>query len=270
MISIPTTGEARKIGDAIIFVEIDEEHPEVRAARRGWYKAAVLAGGEIWTVDIGSPPSWDLAWDDPRAYDEIAASAISFGIHPEWAEDEEIASTIQSATEWAVDEDGVYEVERINEYVENPASFTAKGERMYEHILDGYLQKGIQQAEAKRIAAATVYARSASVPGLVKSRYSRNPETSGYSIGRRQQLQRNPRLTAQQRRRIPARQYAVPELRKLPIEDENHIRNAMARFNQVKGLSREQKERAFDRIVNAAARHGIDATGFVERYSHYA
>ncbi len=271
IVSIPTTGEARKIGDALIFIEIDEDRQEERA----WYKGVVIARGEIWEFsDLGAPPNWDLAWDSDEAYDEMAASAISFGSYyssynrgndvPKWAPPAHIADAIEAETSWAQDDRRIYEIERINEYLENPATFTAKGERMYDSIMEGYLQKGIREPEAKRIAAATVYARSANVPGLVESQYQRNPEEDGFTMSH------NPALTTAGRKKLKPRQFAVPELRKLPIEDAGHVRNAMARFNQVKGLSRDQKEKAYNRIVNAAIHHGIDATHFIERYTRYA
>jgi len=44
----------------------------------------------------------------------------------------------------------------------------------------------------------------------------------------------------------------------LPINDESHVRNAMARFNQTKFESDAAKERARKKILAAAERHNID------------
>ena len=44
----------------------------------------------------------------------------------------------------------------------------------------------------------------------------------------------------------------------LPINDESHVRNAMARFNQTEFESAAAKERARKKIVAAAKRHGIE------------
>ena len=44
----------------------------------------------------------------------------------------------------------------------------------------------------------------------------------------------------------------------LPINDDAHIRNAMARWNQTDFQSATAKERARQRIVGAARRHGIE------------
>lgn len=44
----------------------------------------------------------------------------------------------------------------------------------------------------------------------------------------------------------------------LPINDESHVRNAIARFNQTEFESQAAKERARKKIVAAAKRHGIE------------
>ena len=44
----------------------------------------------------------------------------------------------------------------------------------------------------------------------------------------------------------------------LPINDDEHIRNAMARFNQTEFESTSAKEGARRKIVSAAKKHGIE------------
>lgn len=46
----------------------------------------------------------------------------------------------------------------------------------------------------------------------------------------------------------------------LPIHDEEHIRNAMARFNQTEFESKTAKERARKKVVAAARKHGIEVS----------
>jgi hypothetical protein len=46
----------------------------------------------------------------------------------------------------------------------------------------------------------------------------------------------------------------------LPINDERHIRNAMARFNQTDFESASAREQARKKIVAAAKRHGIEVS----------
>jgi hypothetical protein len=44
----------------------------------------------------------------------------------------------------------------------------------------------------------------------------------------------------------------------LPIHDEAHVRNAIARFNQTDFESKAAKQRAREKILRAAERHGIE------------
>ena len=46
----------------------------------------------------------------------------------------------------------------------------------------------------------------------------------------------------------------------LPIHDESHVRNAMARWNQTEFQSATAKEEARQKIVSAAKRHGIEVS----------
>lgn len=62
------------------------------------------------------------------------------------------------------------------QWEQNPAAFTTKGERLYEQVKRGYGR----DPRAKSIAAATVYKQSAKVPGLVRAR--RNPVDGPYTV----------------------------------------------------------------------------------------
>jgi len=46
----------------------------------------------------------------------------------------------------------------------------------------------------------------------------------------------------------------------LPINDETHVRNAIARFNQTDFEDADAKEKARRKILAAAKRHGIDVS----------
>lgn len=68
-------------------------------------------------------------------------------------------------------------------------------------------------------------------------------------------------LTARGRDRLRSTQFAYVDRKggeHLPIHDEEHVRNAMARFNQTEFESAAAKERARRKIVGAAKRHGIE------------
>jgi hypothetical protein len=57
---------------------------------------------------------------------------------------------------------------------------------------------------------------------------------------------------------LPNSVYAFPKQRKEPLTDATHVRNAVARFDQVMGVSDEDRELAFANIEKAAKYYGID------------
>ena len=52
--------------------------------------------------------------------------------------------------------------------------------------------------------------------------------------------------------------------RRLPIHDESHVRNALARFNQVQFEDDEARDRARRRLLQAARKYGIVPIGFMD------
>lgn len=69
-----------------------------------------------------------------------------------------------------------------------------------------------------------------------------------------------PELDARDRDRLDKDQFAYVDKdggEHLPINDEEHVRNAMARWNQTDFQSKTAKEKARQKIVGAARRHGI-------------
>ena len=70
-------------------------------------------------------------------------------------------------------------------------------------------------------------------------------------------------LTQRKRDRLRKSSFAYVDSKggeHLPIHDEGHIRNAMARFNQTEFESASKKEGARRKIVSAAKRHGIEVS----------
>jgi len=56
----------------------------------------------------------------------------------------------------------------------------------------------------------------------------------------------------------PPKRFAFPKERKEPLTDASHVRNASARFNQVKGVSSEEKATAKKKIQSAARKYGVE------------
>jgi hypothetical protein len=65
-------------------------------------------------------------------------------------------------------------------------------------------------------------------------------------------------LSADDRKQIDDSNFAFPDQRKEPLENASHVRNAIARFDQVKDVSDEDREKAFGRIKAAAKKFGVD------------
>jgi hypothetical protein len=60
------------------------------------------------------------------------------------------------------------------------------------------------------------------------------------------------------RSNLPDSVYAFPKQRKEPLTDASHVRNALARFDQVEGISDSDRELAFANIKKAAQHYGVD------------
>lgn len=65
-------------------------------------------------------------------------------------------------------------------------------------------------------------------------------------------------LTAQSD--LPDSVYAFPTQRKEPLTDASHVRNAIARLDQVQGASAGDRELAFANIQKAAEHYGVELT----------
>jgi hypothetical protein len=66
------------------------------------------------------------------------------------------------------------------------------------------------------------------------------------------------KLTIATRKRLSATKFAFPKQRKEPLEKASHVRNAIARFAQVKGVTEAVRRAAWKRIQSAAKRYGVD------------
>jgi class 3 adenylate cyclase len=75
-----------------------------------------------------------------------------------------------------------------------------------------------------------------------------------------------PELGEKARAKLPDSAFAYIDslgVRRLPINDEAHVRNALARFNQVRFESEPARERARTRLLKAAKKYGIVPVGFM-------
>jgi hypothetical protein len=66
------------------------------------------------------------------------------------------------------------------------------------------------------------------------------------------------KLTQQKRDSISDDKFAFPKEEKEPLNDAAHVRNAIARFNQVEGVTDEERDAAWKRIRSAAKKFGVN------------
>jgi len=74
------------------------------------------------------------------------------------------------------------------------------------------------------------------------------------------------RLAASKRAQLPGSAFAYVDSRgrrRLPIHDEAHVRNALARFSRVAFENDADRERTRTRLLNAAKKYGIVPVGFI-------
>ena len=67
-------------------------------------------------------------------------------------------------------------------------------------------------------------------------------------------------LSQEDRDELKDSKFAFPKQRKEPIEDASHVRNAIARFDQVEGVSDEERDEAWKRIKKAADKFGVEVS----------
>lgn len=71
-------------------------------------------------------------------------------------------------------------------------------------------------------------------------------------------------ITTKQRKALPDSTFGVPGKRKFPLDTCARVRNAMARFNQAKGLTAGEKASLRRKIMSAAAKCGIKVNNFAK------
>ena len=67
-------------------------------------------------------------------------------------------------------------------------------------------------------------------------------------------------LDTEHRDAIDDDKFAFPKQRKEPIENASHVRNAISRFNQVEGVSDDERDAAWKRIKAAAKKYDVEVS----------
>ena len=64
--------------------------------------------------------------------------------------------------------------------------------------------------------------------------------------------------------------FAFPKQQKEPLDDAAHVRNAIARFNQVEGVTHAERDQAWKRIKQAAAKFNVEMKESSWRELHHS
>jgi hypothetical protein len=100
---------------------------------------------------------------------------------------------------------------------------------------------------------ATERQKAAARQNLEKARAAQAARSRGRSVPRR-----SSGMSTREENRLDDGDFAFPKERKEPLNDAAHVRNAIARFDQVEGVSDEERAAAWHRIQAAARRFGVD------------
>ena len=100
---------------------------------------------------------------------------------------------------------------------------------------------------------ATTRQKAAARSNIKKARSVQSRRAHGQRIAKR-----SPGLSTQQRNRMQTTTFAFPKERKEPLNDARHVRNAVARFDQVEGVSDKERDAAWRRIRTAARKYGVE------------
>ena len=70
--------------------------------------------------------------------------------------------------------------------------------------------------------------------------------------------ERHGKLDAADTNELPENAFAFPKKRNEPMTDASHLRNALARFDQVKDVTEQERELAYANIKKAAKHFGVE------------
>jgi hypothetical protein len=100
---------------------------------------------------------------------------------------------------------------------------------------------------------ATTKQKQAARRNIGKARSVQSGRAHGKRVPRR-----STGLSTAEQNRLADSQFAFPKQRKEPLVDAKHVRNAVARFDQVEDVSDADRDRAWRRIRAAARKYGVD------------
>ena len=100
---------------------------------------------------------------------------------------------------------------------------------------------------------ATTKQKNAARENLKKARAAQSARAHGKSVPRRTEG-----ISTAEENRMQSKEFAFPERRKEPIHDASHVRNAIARFDQVEDVTDAERDQAWKRIQAAAKKFDVE------------
>ena len=102
---------------------------------------------------------------------------------------------------------------------------------------------------------ATERQKEASRRNIVKARQAQSARAQGKNVPRQSQG-----MSTAEKDDLKDKEFAFPKERKEPLTDARHVRNAIARFNQVEDVTDAERDQAWKRILAAAKRYDVDVS----------
>jgi hypothetical protein len=100
---------------------------------------------------------------------------------------------------------------------------------------------------------ATTRQKEAARRNITKARQTQSARAHGAKIPRQSRG-----ISTAEQNELPSSAFAFGRQRKEPLTDARHVRNAIARFDQVEDVSDADRDRAWKRIVAAAKRYDVE------------
>jgi hypothetical protein len=102
---------------------------------------------------------------------------------------------------------------------------------------------------------ATEKQKEAARQNIGKAREAQSARAHGKDIPRQ-----SDGLSTADKDQLADEKFAFTEERKEPLTDARHVRNAIARFDQVEGVSDAERDKAWKRILSAAKRFDVEVS----------
>jgi hypothetical protein len=102
---------------------------------------------------------------------------------------------------------------------------------------------------------ATQRQKEAARRNIAKAREAQSARAHGEQVPRQHQG-----LSTAEENRVDDSDFAFPQERKEPLTDARHVRNAIARFDQVEGVTDAERDEAWQRILAAARRYDVEVS----------